>query len=270
MNETDWIILIDEAFYVNQDNQYLDIVLDFITKFSKVKIALVNYYSGSSDNSLTRNRRAILNKKILKTKKCCRISFQEVLECSFSNDLFSKKFCEQVSYLLEDYKHVLILLSSNRHSENKKFFSDSVWVANNVYTEIDSVFAKFGSDIIMIKEPSVKDPLPNSKLCERYLELKECLVKAETNHKYVYESIGTEVALRNSYSYSKDITILNKKRTQTFRKIFKGKRTYLSIDFEKGTFEVHNSKGKHLGEYSYNGEQKSPADRSGKHDIFLT
>jgi len=48
---------------------------------------------------------------------------------------------------------------------------------------------------------------------------------------------------------------------------------YLSIDFEKGNaFEVCDSKGKHMGEFRFNGIENgkigSTLDDSGEHDIW--
>lgn len=68
--------------------------------------------------------------------------------------------------------------------------------------------------------------------------------------------IGKKVAERNSYSHDNKVSTLNTS-DNVKRIIFgagKGKdKIYLSIDLEKGGFEVCNYIGKHLGEYFYDG-----------------
>lgn len=68
--------------------------------------------------------------------------------------------------------------------------------------------------------------------------------------------IGKKVAERNSYSHDNKVSTLNTS-DNVKRIIFgagKGKdKIYLSIDLEKGGFEVCNYIGEHLGEYFYDG-----------------
>jgi hypothetical protein len=72
--------------------------------------------------------------------------------------------------------------------------------------------------------------------------------------------IGKKVAARNQYYIDKKVSELNTTKTK-LRIVFgagKGKdRIYLSIDLEKGGFEVCNYLGEHLGEYFFDGSRKS-------------
>lgn len=72
--------------------------------------------------------------------------------------------------------------------------------------------------------------------------------------------IGKKVAARNQYYSDKKVSDLNTTKTK-LRIVFgagKGKdRIYLSIDLEKGGFEVCNYLGAHLGEYFFDGSLKS-------------
>lgn len=72
--------------------------------------------------------------------------------------------------------------------------------------------------------------------------------------------IGKKVATRNQYYSDKKVSELNTSKTK-LRIVFgagKGKdRIYLSIDLEKGGFEVCNYLGEHLGEYFFDGTLQS-------------
>jgi hypothetical protein len=79
---------------------------------------------------------------------------------------------------------------------------------------------------------------------------------------YITE-IGKKICLSNYYTFEKDLTKKESKATSSLRKIFsitrKGKKQYISLDFEKGMFEYHDNKGKHLGEYRFDGGKNSKA-----------
>jgi hypothetical protein len=87
--------------------------------------------------------------------------------------------------------------------------------------------------------------------------------------------IGTLVAELNAWQYDEAVTKKNKNSGQ-LRKIFKSKNcsspSYLSIDFESayGMFELHDDKGRHLGEIKFiDGEMNGEADTKGHHNIII-
>lgn len=124
----------------------------------------------------------------------------------------------------------------------------------------------------------------NSDLRQRTLEVPG-LAKAYCDEEYksdcgIYgkESnaarVGSEVARRNFYKEEKALSSQEQKLRKSLRSIFSiekdGKKLYLSIDFEKANcFELCDHKGKHLGEYRFDGIFSSNADSSGKHDIYV-
>ena len=84
--------------------------------------------------------------------------------------------------------------------------------------------------------------------------------------KYAYE-----VAERNNYIYNQIISDLNtsSKHKRVIFHAGKGKnRIFLSIDIEKGGFEVCGYDGCHLGEYFFDGRKTKNADAN--HSIILT
>jgi hypothetical protein len=85
--------------------------------------------------------------------------------------------------------------------------------------------------------------------------------------------IGTMVAELNAWQFDEAVSKKNKNSGQ-LRKIFRSKNsssnTYLSIDFESahGKFELHDHKGKHLGEIRFvDGEFLEDGDNKSHHDI---
>lgn len=80
--------------------------------------------------------------------------------------------------------------------------------------------------------------------------------------------IGKKVAERNSYTHDNRVSTIN--TSDTVKRIIfgagKGKdKIYLSIDLEKGGFEVCNYLGEHIGEYFYDGSEIS--GKKAGHDI---
>ena len=86
------------------------------------------------------------------------------------------------------------------------------------------------------------------------------------------ESIGRRICESNYYVYDAELSSTERRQANSLRRIFKiinkGKKLqYLSLDFEKGTLELCNHKGKHLGEFRFLGTPNSAADDSGNHDL---
>lgn len=67
---------------------------------------------------------------------------------------------------------------------------------------------------------------------------------------------GKEIALRNGYIYTKELSSKNQTYFRSLRTIFKRSdgKYYLSIDYEKGAFEVFNEIPIHIGEFKFTGE----------------
>lgn len=81
--------------------------------------------------------------------------------------------------------------------------------------------------------------------------------------------LGKEVAYRNGYEKDEYLTRIN---NSAIREIFKKhvkNSWYLSTDVESGAIEVCDEKGKHIDEYTYEGNAQGKTDTSGKHDIIL-
>jgi len=91
------------------------------------------------------------------------------------------------------------------------------------------------------------------------------------------EEIGSLVAKINGYKYNPTLSSYNQRKKGSKRVIFQAglsrKTIYLSIDFEKGAFEVCNFTGKWLGEFGFHGRELSSKDDrkkdKGKHDILF-
>lgn len=86
-------------------------------------------------------------------------------------------------------------------------------------------------------------------------------------------SNGRKLAEANNWKRNNYISSLNS-TPNTIRDIYEAgtgrNRMFLSIDVEKyGCWEVYDSRGKHLGEVNFKGEQTKKADNTGKHDIKI-
>lgn len=82
------------------------------------------------------------------------------------------------------------------------------------------------------------------------------------------KQIGSKVAKLNYYSLDKPLS-KNENRAAggSFREIYSivnadGEKQYISIDHKHGMFEYYDHKGKHLGEYRFDGTSNKPAQNS--------
>lgn len=83
------------------------------------------------------------------------------------------------------------------------------------------------------------------------------------------------VAQLNGWELDEGLSKLNTTTTK-YRRIYRAvkfpvKNAYLSVDFEKPEihFELHDKRGKHMGEYKWDGTKSGEKDPTGKHDITV-
>ncbi|TAE11710.1 MAG: hypothetical protein EAZ95_13290 [Bacteroidetes bacterium] len=105
---------------------------------------------------------------------------------------------------------------------------------------------------------SVSDLLVKGDWQKFRQEIKE----KESEKMAIISQIGRQVALLNGYSYSKEISDLNKSNNKK-REIYEAgdgrEKIYLSCDFESGGFEICDFSGTHLGEFGFHGRKTSEA-----------
>ena len=85
-----------------------------------------------------------------------------------------------------------------------------------------------------------------------------------------FQIVGGWIARINGYVEDREVSRKSgskeKKRNVYFNKASK---QYLSIDYEKGAFEVHDQKGSHLFEINFYGQKINGRDDEGRHDLTL-
>ncbi len=97
--------------------------------------------------------------------------------------------------------------------------------------------------------------------------------KGQGEKEALIREIGTRICNINAYKGDNSLNKIN--RTQcSLRSIFSLKNTfgtfYISLDYAHGMLEFLDYRGVHLGEYRFTGQQNSPADKQGGHNIKLT
>lgn len=126
--------------------------------------------------------------------------------------------------------------------------------------------------------PAVK-PFWNTEATASYhksIENKLATIKKHPQQKIsILKECAGIIAELNGWEYDESITKLNK-TTNAFRAIYRSAKfskdtAYLSIDFEKPEifFELHDKKGKHLGEFKWDGSRSKVADKSAAHKITI-
>lgn len=86
------------------------------------------------------------------------------------------------------------------------------------------------------------------------------------------QEIGGKICLGNAYTFEHQLSVEESKACggdpRCIYSIKKnGVKQYISLDLAHGMFEFHDHKGKHLGEFHFDGSHNKPADLTGGHDL---
>lgn len=187
------------------------------------------------------------------------------------NDTLNEHFMYVLNYIKLHNINCLLMMSLPNQKNEISDFPKSIHVVNHISGEIDSKLTELLLDDNYINQeqiliPNLSCPLPYFELCDHFYYLQKDMQKRDDDLS-VFLRITKEVALRNRYVLDKIITNKNNSKKHK-RKIYSyNKNHYISADFETGCFELCDNKGKHKGEISYIGEQLSPPDKTGGHDI---
>lgn len=125
----------------------------------------------------------------------------------------------------------------------------------------------------------LENPLWNIIQTRQYMESYESeFTKVDSSTKEALISRHSrKVAELNGWELDRQLTSLNKQKSNSLRLIFRSKhfkkRTniYLSADFEKPNvyFELHNHNGKHIKEIKWDGTLSGEEDTTGKHNLKM-
>jgi hypothetical protein len=147
-----------------------------------------------------------------------------------------------------------------------EFFGDVTDYLNNVRNFFSSLITRLKiNEHLFLPYRNVSDLIFRDSKFELYYR------HLSANDKMAaFQLIGTAVAELNGYTSQANLNLLNSSKIKK-RNIFHNSTTkkYVSIDFEKGVFEVLNEMGIHLGEYNFQGRQTGNADQHGRHDIRI-
>ena len=175
-----------------------------------------------------------------------------------------KKYLNNLWKLMTEKKYEIVFFLCMKNHKLEEQGMEKVHFVRHIYREMDSYLGKLFSSGKLIRSeaiemPSLNSPLPNIQLCSGYSIIREKIIKDGKADNYIFSKLGREVAYRNGYVFNKELTKIN---NTAIREIFNSQTDpiiYLSIDFEKGAFEVCNHLGIHTGEFSYEGKQTGKA-----------
>lgn len=123
--------------------------------------------------------------------------------------------------------------------------------------------------------PSLNKPFPNLKLSNEFMDLvkfREDINRNPHDKQAIIQPVADGIAKLNGYKFNKNLSTLNQRKSSSYRKIYESvcsdeEKIYLSVDFEKGAFELCNHEGVHQGEYKFDGEKSGRAQSD--HSIYL-
>ena len=120
----------------------------------------------------------------------------------------------------------------------------------------------------------IENPIWNKEKTEKFIAtLPEIKTMDKGEQKAHLLTEGKKVARMNGWIEDENLSTINSKATGSMRCVFypekfhHSEKAFLSIDFEKRAFELHNHRGKHICEILYDG--KVNTDSKEKHDIIL-
>lgn len=158
------------------------------------------------------------------------------------------------------------------HVENKR--TSTVTIRNIYPGNVDKYGEYFLTGIPDDDIDPIKKPIWNMERTLKYISQlpnTSSMDKGELkSHLY---KIGTYIARLNGWKEDKNLSRINSQVTGNMRHVFypekfrHSEKAFLSIDFEKQAFELHDHKGRHVCEILYDG--KVNAECKFKHDIKL-
>lgn len=188
---------------------------------------------------------------------------------SFQTEPFWNKSSLELIHIVEDEHNNILeqIVSINHASTTAHIEEQSDWLTNLISRGLIGTEWKPSEKLfpnIDFSNQIVKDEDWNN-----FYSVRDAAKSANDRLAVIIET-GKKVATRNQYYLDKKVSDLNTTATK-LRIVFgagKGKdRIYLSIDLEKGGFEVCNYLGEHLGEYFFDGSMQS--GRKLGHDLRI-
>lgn len=188
------------------------------------------------------------------------------------------EFCKHITYIYQN-KLDSVVFYGRLNNLNKELIT---YGFNNVHIELYPIYDitdMFNCSIrkILLSNPkykilpSINNPFPNIEISKDFINIRNHLIDSGMDRIHVYKKVGTEVALRNNYSYDSLISKINS-NAGCIRVIFKSNNSphiYASIDVRHGNLEVCDSSGKHVDEFTYDNIAQNKKDSTGNHDIKL-
>jgi hypothetical protein len=164
-------------------------------------------------------------------------------------------------------------ISVNWHRDENNIESINIinhWAIN---TFLDDLLNDFQPDKSNL--PSLEKPFPNLNWSDKLVNLqkfREHFANYPADKQATIQTVADRITKINCYKFNQFLSTLNQRISNSYRKIYESvgddKRTiYLSVDFEKGAFELCNHAGEHQGEYQFNGNKSGSAKLD--HSIFL-
>ena len=124
--------------------------------------------------------------------------------------------------------------------------------------------------------PTHSVPLPKAERClllvlGKWAKFVALLKRKPAEKIALIQTMAEKVALANCYEKNQHLSARNHQISGRLRHIYTFRLRdiwmHLSVDVEKGAFEVCRANGRHLGELGFDGTWNSGADGSGHHDI---
>lgn len=259
---------------INFIDDYIDAYFGYSQYFMDLIITLKqnpwNQYPSYWRNTLNKIQRTIMRKLDYNSY----ISYQDIPMATpnFLMDLpqnTSKDYFLKYIVYANDVNQELLLFFS---TYNQGFRKPVIFLCRGLIVEYFPVYNPYREIHDELRELLISGPglshypthdnlFPNVCICCEYNEM----IREYRRDRYYFDAsiieIGREVALRNNYVESSELSAINSRYSHRQRKVFVSlgdNRIYLSLDFESSGFEVFNSNTDHLGQYSFDGRLIRP------------
>ena len=205
------------------------------------------------------------------------IDDQRINHSSYRDSLCYNEFLKQITEIINNKNDYCLLMGTANFIKGEKLYFNGgknvIYPINDINDEEVLFFSKGYRDLFINEHsvhPSLNNPLPNGSFCSEYKNIAEKQIHNGDDKIIVYRKISKEVALRNGYSFNKELSSINSNDSK-IRDIYSfDSKIHISADVEHGGIEVFDNNGKHQGEYHYDGILKpNSKDKKGTHDIII-
>lgn len=193
------------------------------------------------------------------------IAHWEKWHCDYLTDHPEKTKREEDSSFIPNVDEVYKILKEEILSYIENKCRDRISQATNAEQEIKKIWDELFANKDYHDDQDITRPIKKNATALFFHHVVMRSKEQASMISYCKE-IGDKVCRKNYYKYVAELSSEEQRACGSLRRIYciekNGGKQYISLDFHKGMFEFHDEKGRHLGEFLFDGTQNKKAEES--------